>query len=212
MPECRCKATEQLTPPTWFVMMRYIRLVFYYGFARYLPSSSTPGFSGSLFRYIRYYICRGLFFSCGKHVNVERCAHFNSGAKIIIGDYSGLGINCIINGGCSIGAFVMMGPDVIIYRGSHRIDNIDIPMCNQGHREAVPLTIEDDVWIGVRVIILPGCKRIGKGAIIGAGAVVTRDVPCFAVVGGSPAKILRYRLAGEVNTLVTSNEISNHSV
>ncbi|WP_292960630.1 CatB-related O-acetyltransferase [Novosphingobium sp. UBA1939] len=55
------------------------------------------------------------------------------------------------------------------------------------------LVIEDDVWIGHNVMILPGCKFVGRGAIIGAGAVVTRDVPAYAVVAGNPARKLRDR-------------------
>ena len=55
------------------------------------------------------------------------------------------------------------------------------------------LRIEHDVWLGRNAVILPGCRRIGIGAVIGAGAVVTRDVPDFAIVGGVPAKVLRYR-------------------
>jgi UDP-3-O-[3-hydroxymyristoyl] glucosamine N-acyltransferase len=55
------------------------------------------------------------------------------------------------------------------------------------------LEIGDDAWIGDRAIITPGCSRIGIGAIVGAGAVVTKDVPDFAIVGGNPSKLLRYR-------------------
>jgi maltose O-acetyltransferase len=173
--------------------MRYIRLIAYYGFARFLPSGLMSGVAGSFSRKVRYIICRGLFLKCGVNVNIERRAHFNSGSRIVIGAHSGLGINCIINGGATIGSYVMMGPDVIIYRGGHKVDRTDVPMYQQGTIERVPLTIEDDVWIGARVIILPGCKRIAKGAIIGAGAVVTKDVPEYSVFCGNPARVLRYR-------------------
>lgn len=56
-----------------------------------------------------------------------------------------------------------------------------------------PLEIDEDVWIGARAIILPGCKKIGAHSIIGAGSVVTHDVPEYAIVGGNPAKILKMR-------------------
>lgn len=55
-----------------------------------------------------------------------------------------------------------------------------------------PVVIGDDVWIGTRVIILPGVK-IGNGVIIAAGAVVTKDIPDYAVAGGVPAKVIKYR-------------------
>ena len=59
--------------------------------------------------------------------------------------------------------------------------------------------IEDDVWIGTRAIILPG-TRIGKGSIIGAGSVVTKDVPQYSIVGGNPARILKTRLPQQDTT------------
>lgn len=61
-----------------------------------------------------------------------------------------------------------------------------------------PQVIEDDVWIGHHAVILPGCRHIGRGSIIGAGAIVTRDVPRYAVVAGNPAKVLRERFPRDV--------------
>lgn len=84
-----------------------------------------------------------------------------------------------------------MGPDVVILTHTHNIDRVDIPMGKQGSRVA-RVIIGDDVWIGMRSIIMPGVK-IGNGAVIGAGAVVTKDVPDYAIVGGVPAKIIKYR-------------------
>jgi virginiamycin A acetyltransferase len=60
------------------------------------------------------------------------------------------------------------------------------------------LVIEDDVWIGHNAVILPGCKTIGRGAIVGAGAIVTRDVAPYTIVAGNPAKVLRARFAPEL--------------
>lgn len=59
------------------------------------------------------------------------------------------------------------------------------------------LEIKNDVWIGQGVTILPGCKKIGNGAIVGAGSVVTHDVPPYAIVAGNPARVLRYRFDEE---------------
>ncbi|WP_321576530.1 MULTISPECIES: CatB-related O-acetyltransferase [unclassified Sphingomonas] len=61
-----------------------------------------------------------------------------------------------------------------------------------------PQVIEDDVWIGHHAIILPGCRRIGRGSVIGAGAIVTRDVPRYAVVVGNPARVVRERFPRDV--------------
>lgn len=78
----------------------------------------------------------------------------------------------------------------MIFTTEH-IHEIGKPMCEQG-TIVRDVTIEDDVWIGARVTILAGVS-IGKGAIVGAGAVVTKDVPGLAIVGGVPARVLKYR-------------------
>lgn len=113
------------------------------------------------------------------------------GGGICIGSGSGLGVNCSVHGPLRIGDNVMMGPDVTILTQTHNIERTDIPMGQQGMRVA-EVVIGNDVWIGMRVVIMPGVK-VGNGAVIGAGAVVTKDVPDFAVVGGVPAKIIKYR-------------------
>lgn len=96
-----------------------------------------------------------------------------------------------MHGPLHIGKNVMMGPDVTILTHTHNIERTDIPMGQQGMRVA-EVVIGNDVWIGMRVIIMPGVK-VGDGVVIGAGAVVTKDVPDFAIVGGVPAKVIRYR-------------------
>ena len=139
---------------------------------------------------IRAFCAKLILAKCGKNVNIEKGAQFPSSAEI--GDNSGIGINAQINGKTIIGDNVMMGPDVCIFTTNHMFDRIDIPMNIQGFSEEKPVVIGNDVWIGARVIILPGV-RVGNGAIIGAGAVVTHDVPDYAIVGGNPARILKMR-------------------
>jgi maltose O-acetyltransferase len=127
---------------------------------------------------------------CGKDVNIEKGAAFPSSVEL--GNNSGIGIRAQINGKTIIGKNVMMGPDVCIYARNHAFDRVDIPMNLQGFALEKQVVIGDDVWIGARVIILPGV-HIGTGAVIGAGVVVTKDVPNYAVVGGNPAHILKMR-------------------
>ena len=128
--------------------------------------------------------------SVGKNVNIEKGATFSS--HTIIGNNSGIGIRAAIGSGVTIGNDVMMGPDCIIYTRNHRHDELSIPMRLQGYEETKPVYIKDDVWIGSRVTIMPGVT-VGKGAILGTGCVVTHDVPEYSIVGGVPAKVIKYR-------------------
>ena len=79
---------------------------------------------------------------------------------------------------------------------SHNHNRIDIPMIQQGFEDDHEIIIGDDVWIGTNVTILSGVYKIGNHSIIAAGAVVTKDVPDYAIVGGVPAKIIRMRNEG----------------
>lgn len=141
-------------------------------------------------RKLRTWWARRIIAHCGKNVNIERHAIFSP--ELSIGDNSGVGIDCEIYGKVSIGSDVMMGPEVIIYTSGHAHERIDIPMREQGMSEIKPVTIGNDVWIGRRAMIMPGVN-IGNGVVIGAGAVVTKDVPDYCIVGGVPAKILKIR-------------------
>jgi len=91
-----------------------------------------------------------------------------------------------------IGDYVMIAQHVAILAVTHNFDRIDVPIILQGSTKVKPVIINDDVWIGRNVVIMPGIT-IGKGVIVGAGAVVTKDIPDYAIVGGVPAKLLRYR-------------------
>lgn len=122
---------------------------------------------------------------CGKKINIEKGAIFSSDVEI--GDNSGIGINARISGKCIIGNNVMMGPECMIFTKNHKTERMDIPMCMQGNSTEEIVIIDDDVWIGARVIILPGV-HISTGAIIAAGSVVTKNVEKYTIVAGVPAK------------------------
>lgn len=160
----------------------------YYSFAKHLP----PSYSGIKVgqKTLRAFCGKLMLKHCGKKVNIEKGAMFST--KVSLGDYSGIGINARINGTCTIGDYVMMGTDVVVITRNHSFDRTDIPMMHQGFEEERPVVIGNDVWIGDRVIIMPGV-RVGDGSILAAGAVVTHDVPSYAVVAGVPAKIIKMR-------------------
>ena len=124
----------------------------YFGVARHLPSSSDPLGRG-LTNPFRARLVRFMFNGkCGRHITVERGAWFGFfsiwGVNMQIGEGSGIGINARLEvaDGLVIGENVMIGPDVVIYTGNHRHDDVTRPMVLQGGHGA-PVVIEDDVWI-----------------------------------------------------------------
>ena len=161
-------------------------LLFNMGF-RFLPEYYPP--YGKPFHWIKRGLLRITLTSCGKGVNVGFACALSP--RIEIGSYSSFGNRCVIQGGVRIGSDVMMAPDVKIYTRNHNIGDISRPMRLQGDSFS-PVTIGDDVWIACNVVILPGVS-VGSHSVIGAGSIVTRDVPDYAVVVGSPAKVLRFR-------------------
>jgi len=112
-----------------------------------------------------------------------------------MGSYSQLGINCKVENDLVMGEYVLMGPEVVIYSSMHAYSNPETPVMMQGAKKIEPVIIGDDVWFGLRSVVMPGV-HIGNHVIIGAGAVVTKDIPDYAVVGGVPAKVIKYRNSG----------------
>lgn len=167
---------------------RKIGAVLYYVIAKNMPASYSGLKIGQT--KLRRFCGKLMLRSCGKEVNIEKNAQFSY--KVSLGDYSGLGVNSKVYGECSIGTHVMMGEDCTIITRNHNFDRTDIPMMDQGFGQEKPVLIGNDVWIGDKVTILPGVK-IGDGCIIGANAVVTKDIPPYSVVAGVPAKIIKSR-------------------
>lgn len=129
----------------------------------------------------------------GKEVYLLSGVKLYNPANIEIGDYVSINYGTAIGGGAAlkIGNFVNIGPNCLITTSEHNFALWDKPMAWQGVTTA-PITLEDDVWLGINVVVLPGVT-IGRGAIVGANAVVTKDIPPYAIVGGIPAMIIRYR-------------------
>ena len=167
---------------------RKLGALLYYSLAKHLP----PSYSGLKLgqKKLRAFCGKLMLKSCGKNVNIEKCAFFSP--KVSLGDYSGIGVDAKIYGACTIGNYVMMGENCTIITRNHKFDRTDIPMMEQGFEEEKPVSVGNDVWLGDRVILLPGV-HLGDGCVIGAGSVVTKDIPPYAVACGVPAKVLRYR-------------------
>lgn len=162
--------------------------VLYNSLAKHLPLSNARFNFGS--KKLRALCGKLILAQCGDNINIEKGAQF--GSEVFLGNNSGIGCYAQISEQVRIGNDVMMGPYCFIFTSNHQTNSTDIPMREQGFAMPRPVVIDDDVWIGARVTILPGV-HIGKGSVLGAGAVVTKNVPPYAVVGGNPAKILKYR-------------------
>ena len=124
-----------------------------------------------------------------RYANINRRASIGFGAEIA--ERAGVGRGSCVPSGVSLGSHVTMGPEVMFIVGDH-----PIPPRHKPFRSRGPVTtrifVGEDAFIGARATILPGV-RIGDGAVIGAGSVVTRDVQAFTVVAGNPARVLRVR-------------------
>jgi maltose O-acetyltransferase len=169
---------------------RILASMLYLAFARHLPWSPRPG--GRTAKYVRARLAARMLDYCGTDVNVEHGAWFGSGRGVRLGDRSDIGMDALVIGPIVIGRDVMMGPRCILMASNHETSAFDVPMNRQGFREPQPIVIEDDVWIGAGVVILPG-RRIGTGSIVGAGAVVAHDVPPWTIVAGNPAAVVGQR-------------------
>lgn len=170
-------------------IMNKIKLIIYYMVISKLPNSRYS----SIFRKIRnWYICNVLKIMKKHNKNYfEENIYIGNGKQIAIGEYCHINENVFIQG-ATIGNHVMIAPNVSILNSTHNYDNIDLPMIMQGEQKDLNPTIEDDVWIGRNVVIMPNIK-VGRGSVIGSGAVVTKDVEPYSIVGGVPAKLIRKR-------------------
>jgi maltose O-acetyltransferase len=117
--------------------------------------------------------------------------YVGSGKNIEIGNYCRVNENVRLSN-VKIGNHVMIARETIILGKSHRFDSKEIPMERQGNINMPQSQIDDDVWIGARVIILPNIK-IAKGCIIAAGAVVSKDTEPYGIYGGVPARLIKKR-------------------
>ena len=139
-------------------------------------------------RVLGWRIGEGVFILMGQYVQMAGVR--SSGQKVAIGRGTIINRGCLLyaTGGLIIGEHVSISAGTWLVTGSHEINHPLFPV------EYKPIVIGNHVWVGMRATILPGVT-IGEGAVVMAGAMVTRDVPPYAIVGGVPARVVKYREA-----------------
>ncbi|MFN2558425.1 acyltransferase [Neisseria gonorrhoeae] len=148
-----------------------------------LPPSYMRGI-GIVGRRVRGFLARRVSPHIGRGVNIERGAYVFP--DTVLGDGSGIGANCEICRGLVVGKNVMMGPECLFYSTNHKFDREKKRF--EGYTEIRPITLEDDVWPGRRVIVMAGVT-VGRGSVVGAGAVITKDIPPYSLAAGNPAVV-----------------------
>ena len=142
-------------------------------------------------------LVRHSFANCGKNVHFSPLNSQLSYDTISIGNDVYIGPYALFSSikKITIGNKVTFGPRVTIMGGNHNFKEVGSYIYDNHKKnddDDLPVTICDDTWIGCNAVILKGVT-VGRGAIVGAGAIVTKDVPPYAIVGGNPARIIRYR-------------------
>jgi acetyltransferase-like isoleucine patch superfamily enzyme len=119
------------------------------------------------------------------------CSAISIGRRVVIRPATMLFADARKNGiGITIEDDVLMGSGIHIYVTTHRFDNPNIPLIDQGYRESLGVTLKKGCWIGANSIILPGVM-IGENAVVGAGSIVTKNIPARTLAVGNPAKVIR---------------------
>jgi maltose O-acetyltransferase len=169
---------------------RTVSLVLYYGFAQFIPKR---WFLAPLGIRLRARLARHMFAACGWGLDLGPRVYVGNGSKIHVGNRSAINAWSRIEAAehIYIGDHVNIGPQVIIYTSDHNFRRRDQLIQQQGFSFA-PVRIGNDVYIGARVVVQKGVT-IHDGAVVGTGAIVTRDVPAYDVVAGVPARAIGSR-------------------
>ena len=163
--------------PRW-----YVRLL--------APLYQQRGRGSKIYRSVRLDCPPYRRFRLGRGSVVESfCCINNAVGDVIVGDHSRVGIHCTVIGPVCIGSHVNLAQGITVTALNHHFSDTQRRIDEQGVTTR-PVIISDDVWIGANAVVLPGVT-IGRHAVVAAGAVVTKDVPDYAVVGGVPAKIIK---------------------
>lgn len=158
--------------------------------------SIIPGHVGE---FLRRLILSRQFKICGKNLKIATQVRIRNPNLLEVGDAVVIAEDTFINagGGLEIGNNVILGPYSKIWTVNHNFERLDLPIWEQGWTRHFT-RIEDGVWIGAGAIVLPGVT-IAKGSIIGAGTVVTKNVPSCSIVVGNPGRVVGSRLKGKMH-------------
>ena len=150
-----------------------------------------------------YFSLRHRWVKFGQAVHVQLGCFFGGiEKKIELGNKVGIGFNCFFLCKCKIGSNVLIASNCsFVNRHDHRYDIVGVNMWDSGPGDLGEVVLENDVWIGQTSTILAPVV-VGRGAIVAAGSVVTRDVPAYSIVAGNPARVVRMRF--------TENQIIEH--
>jgi len=119
------------------------------------------------------------------------CSKISIGKRVVIRPGTMLHADTRENGaGIIIADDVLMGSGIHIYVDTHKLDDPDAPLIDQGYYDSREVVLKKGSWIGANAIILPGVT-VGENAVVGAGSIVTKDIPARAVAVGNPAKVVR---------------------
>ena len=170
-------------------MFKKIKLGFYYTILYNLPNSRFVDLCSKL---RVFYLSRFLgVMPYDKLSKIEEHVYISDCSNVKIGNNCRINENVFIQ--CAfIGDNVLIAPNCSLLSTSHIHNNIEIPIVMQGETDPNPSVIENNVWLGRNVVVLPGVT-IGEGAIIAAGAIVNKDVESFTIYGGVPARLIKKR-------------------
>ena len=168
---------QRLTRPRW-----YVRLL--------APLYQHRAFSAKIYGSVRMDTPPYRRFSIGKRSVVESFSCINNAVgDVVIGDCTRIGLHCTVIGPVTIGNHVNLAQGITVSALNHNFEDTRLRIDEQGVNTS-EIVIDDDVWIGANAVITAGV-HIGRHSVVAAGAVVTKDVPEYSVVGGVPAKVIR---------------------
>lgn len=165
------------TRPNWWIRL-------------FQPLYIKKGKGAVIYRSVRKDLTPFHSFSLGRNSVIEDYSCINNAVGAIhVGEYTRIGLHNTIIGPVSIGNHVNLAQNVVVSGLNHNFQNPDIPIDRQGISTSL-VTIGDDIWIGANTTVIAGVS-IGKHSVIGAGSVVTKDIPDYCVAVGNPARIIK---------------------